>query len=219
MKSLCPYLACLVPLFSADTAAAAVTVIRDWSGTLVIPDNDPGGASRSLDLVVEGSPEVLAITVQLEIEGGWNGDLYAYLVHNGKLSMLLNRPGRTAGNPQGAGSSGMAVLFSDAAESDVHLALPDIGSPTGNFQPDGRTKDPLEVLDTDPRPAPLSVFKGEDANGTWTLFLADQGVGDTSVLKSWSLGVTVVPEPHALLLAGMGLMALAFKRPARKAVA
>ena len=217
MKLLRPCLACLIAMLSTDTAAAAVTVIREWNGTLAIPDNDPAGASRSMDVVMTGTTQILAITVGIEIEGGWNGDLYAYLVHNGRLAMLLNRPGRTAANPFGAGSSGMAVTFSDTAVSDVHLALPNTGTPTGIFQPDGRTSDPLEVLDTDPRTALLSIFEGEDANGTWTLFLADQGAGDTSVLKSWSLEVTVVPEPHALLLIGMGSMFLAFRRPARKA--
>jgi subtilisin-like proprotein convertase family protein len=219
MKSLRPFLACLVHLLCADMASAAVTVVREWSGTLAIPDNDPAGASRTLEVVVTGSTEILAVTVQLEIEGGWNGDLYAYLFHNGRLAMLLNRPGRTLDSLQGASSSGMSVLFSDTAVPDVHLALPNIGTATGVFQPDGRTSDPLEVLDTDPRTALLSVFEGEDANGIWTLFLADQGPGDSSVLKSWSLEMTVVPEPDALFLIGMGSLLLAFKRPARKAAA
>jgi hypothetical protein len=41
---------------------------------------------------------------------------------------------------------------------------------SGTYQPDGRTTDPLTVLDTDPRMAMLSSFTGLDANVTWTLF-------------------------------------------------
>ena len=30
----------------------------------------------------------------LNLSGGWNGDLYAYLVHNSGFAVLLNRVGR-----------------------------------------------------------------------------------------------------------------------------
>ena len=205
----------LIALFLPAAVQAAGSVIDltpSWSGTLAIPDNDAVGASSSLTVSAPGLDRIESVTMQLEIDGGWNGDLYGYLVHDGKLAMLLNRPGRTAANPGGFGSSGMNVAFSDLAAGDIHLTLPDSGVPTGFFQPDGRLTDPLAVLDTDVRTALLAVFTNENPNGTWTLFLADQGPGDTSTLKSWSLAVTAVPEPSAALMLGVAVMVLTVSR-------
>jgi hypothetical protein len=84
--------------------------------------------------------------------------------------------------------------------------------PTGFFRPDGRLTDPLATVDTDARTALLSVFTNENPNGVWTLFLADQGPGDTAILKSWSLAVTAVPEPSAALMIGVAVMLGAVSR-------
>jgi len=73
------------------------------------------------------------------------------------------------------------------------------------WQPDGRTTSPDHVLDTDPSAAPLGVFAGMSASGTWTLFIADLSPGGTSMLNSWQLIITPVPEPSVLPLAALGL--------------
>lgn len=56
---------------------------------------------------------------------------------------------------------------------------------------------------------PLSVFNGQNAAGTWTLFISDLAVADSGTLRAWSLDFTGtvpgVPEPSTL-----GLTALAF---------
>jgi hypothetical protein len=77
-------------------------------------------------------------------QGGWNGDLYAYLEHNGVISVLLNRPGRTALNSAGAASSGMQLLLADTALTDIHTAISGTfgALATGTYQPDGRAEDP-----------------------------------------------------------------------------
>jgi subtilisin-like proprotein convertase family protein len=187
-----------------QAAGSAITFSQSWSGWLGVPDNDATGASSAITITAPGFDRVESVTMQLELDGGWNGDLYGYLAHDGNLSVLLNRPGKTQANPAGSGSSGLSVTFADLALSDIHLALSDSGVPTGYFQPDGRLTDPADALDTDARTALLSVFTNTDPNGTWTLFLADQGPGDTTTLKSWALSVTAVPEPSALLLCGVG---------------
>lgn len=210
MKILVLSLICFLPAGSAF--AAVTTITRTWSGSIAIPDSNDVGASNTIVISTTGLTLIEAITIQLELEGGWNGDLYAYLVHDGKLAKLLNRPGRTLLDPDGFASSGMNVMFSDAAPSDIHLALPDSGTPAGSFQPDGRMKDPLTVIDTDPRTAFLSVFNSQDINGAWTLFLADQASGEVSTLKSWTLNATVVPETSTTVLAGLALIAMAFSR-------
>ncbi len=212
MKILPFSLICLLLPVAAQAGSSAITLTGFWNGTLAVPDNSAVGASSSVTIIAPGLDRIESVTMQLEIDGGWNGDLYGYLVHDGQLAVLVNRPGRTAADANGFGSSGMNVTFSDLAAGDIHLTLPDSGVPTGFFQPDGRTTDPLAVLNTDARTALLSVFTNGDPTGTWTLFLADQGAGDTATLKSWSLSVTAVPEPSVAIMGGLAVMALALAR-------
>lgn len=201
-------------LFMPATVMAAATAIThnsNWTGTLPVPDNSAVGASNTLAIVTTGLTTIESVVVSVRFEGGWNGDLYAYLVHNGELAILLNRPGRSLGNDPGTGSTNLIALFDDLAAGDVHTALPDTGNAAGVFQPDGRLIDPLQSLDTTPRTNFLAGFKGMDVNGDWTLFIADQGAGDTATLTGWTLSVTVVPEPSVGMLAGLATL-LALRR-------
>jgi hypothetical protein len=45
-----------------------------------------------------------------------------------------------------------------------------------------------------------SITIGLDPNGQWVLYVVDQGPGAESVLQSWSLNITAVPEPSAAVL-------------------
>ena len=52
----------------------------------------------------------------------------------------------------------------------------------------------------------VSVMLQLEIDGGWKLFPANQGPGDTSTLKSWSLAVIVGPEPSAALMMGVAVM-------------
>lgn len=183
-----------------------------------IPDNDSGGIL--VQQQVSGLSGFLTkVTVTLEIEGTWNGDLYVLLNRGDETAILLNRVGRTAGNPGGYGDLGMNISFDDqAANGDVHnyrfthsgnQNQPLNGPLTGTWAPDGRTTDPSAVLTSDPRTATLAAFNNTDPNGTWSLLLADVIPGDTHQLTGWGLQfeVTPVPEPTEFaLVAGVGLL-------------
>lgn len=191
------------------TASAVTTWSNTWTVSTLIPDNDDVGYTNSQTLVDAELTEIQSVTVNLNVIGGWNGDLYVYLVHGSGFAVLLNRPGRTTVETDGSATVGLAVTLDDAAFNDIHTTIPMSGGlVSGTFQPDGRIVDPLLVLDTDPRPATLSSFGGLDANGTWTLFVADQSAGSTSTLQSWGLTVTGVPEPSVVLLGGLGFAIL-----------
>src|SRR6185312_4852833 len=73
------------------------------SGTLnvAITDGSPVGISSSATF--SGlSGYISSIQVNLDITGGFNGDLYAYLAGpGGQTAILLNRVGVTAGNGLG----------------------------------------------------------------------------------------------------------------------
>lgn len=202
----------LFPLCSACVllplaASAATTFTGTWNVSAVIPDNDDVGYSNTQNISDPGMTEITGITVDLTFSGGWNGDLYAYLVHDSGFSVLLNRPGRSISAPDGSATVGMDITFDDNAGSDIHTAIPMSGGPvSGTFQPDGRITDPLLVLSGDSRPAMLSSFIGLNANGSWTIFVADQSAGDVATLDSWSLSVTAVPEPGTAALGVIGIL-------------
>ena len=196
-------------VFLPLAASAATTFTQTWNVSTAIPDNDDVGYTNTRVLSTPGITEIESVTVGLAFSGGFNGDLYAYLVHGSGFTVLLNRPGRDPGTPDGAASSGMTITLDDLGSADIHAAIPMLGgSFSGTYQPDGRITDPLGVAATDPRPALFSSFTGLDANGSWTLFVADQSAGGVSTLNGWTLTVTGVPEPGTSLLGALGLLLL-----------
>jgi len=160
------------------------------------------------------------INVHLNLSGGFNGDIYAYLVHSSGFVVLLNRVAVGTGNSVGYGNSGMNVTFDDQASQNIHF-YQNVGgySITGGaaWKPDGRNIDPLSSASTFSSTSPsalLSSFNGINPNGSWTLFLADVSAGAQSTVVSWGMDITgvSVPEPGsfvegslALLLVGLGL--------------
>jgi subtilisin-like proprotein convertase family protein len=171
-----------------------------------IPDANPNGLSSTID--VADIPGLIGnVTLSLNVSGGFNGDLYAYLAgDNGGFSVLLNRVGRTSTDPTGYGDAGFNVTFSDSAATDIHTYGGNGGNQlTGTWQPDGRNIDPQLVLDTDPRTSLLSSFNNRTPNGTWTLFVGDFANESQSTLISWTLTIDAVPEPSSLSLFGTGL--------------
>ena len=156
-----------------------------------------------------GFDHITDLSVSLNLSGGWNGDLYAYLVHSSGFAVLLNRVGVTAGNSAGYGASGMNVTFSDAGPFNIHnVPVPTSG---GTYQPDGRNVNPLTpagTLGTTTPSTPLSSFNGVDPNGSWTLFIADVSGGDVSTVTSWSLDIAAVPEPGSIVEGSIAVLFL-----------
>ncbi|HAV61363.1 MAG TPA: hypothetical protein DCY13_03255 [Verrucomicrobiales bacterium] len=170
-----------------------------------VPDGNAAGLSDVRNLT-SSVGEVTGIRVRLEIQGEFNGDLYAYLRHEGagatNFVILLNRPGRTAANPAGYADSGLNVwLEATEPNGDIHryreVVIPAAGAPlTGSWQPDGRKIDPDLVDQTSPRNALFDGFFGTDGSGEWTLFVADLDAGGTNFLVGWELELTgkLLPE-------------------------
>ena len=133
--------------------------------------------------------------MDLSISGGYNGNLYAYLVApNGTMVLLLNQPGATIGNPFGYAGSGLNVTLSDTASGSIQTTPETAGSTfSGNYQAAGT----------------LANFNGSVADGNWTLFFADETAGGgQAILNGWSLNITAVPEPAnlALMIFGVGFI-------------
>ena len=156
------------------------------------------------------------LSVGLDLTGGYNGQLYAYLSHGtAGYSVLLNRVGRDTSSFGGYIDPGMNIILSDSGVGgDVHLYSPN-NQPTwltGTWMPDGRESDPETTLSSAPRTALLGSFTGEQADGAGTLYVEDVVPGQQTTLNSWTLNLQVsstsVPEGEqwvmtALVLAGL----------------
>lgn len=193
-----------------SAARAATTWVYTSIVNTAVPDNS-GIGLVSTQWVTAPIIPISGVTVQITLSGGWSGDLYAYVTHDTGFAVLLNRPGRSLADLSGSGATDLSATFDDSAPADIHTGIPDSGSVTGTYQPDGRSIDPDNALDTTPRTAFLSSFNNLDPNGEWSLYVADVATGDTMTLASWSLNITPVPEPSIFLLAPAGA-SLALRR-------
>jgi subtilisin-like proprotein convertase family protein len=204
-------------LVLTGAAHAATTITETFTNSTgsTIPDGDLSGLVQTINPATTIGT-IDSITVTFNVTGGWVGDLYAYLWHDGIISILLNRPGRTSSDLAGSPASGLSsVTLADDASTDIHAASAIFGSPlTGNYQPDGRAIHPNTVLDTTPRTAGLSVFNNAPAPGEYRIFIADVATGDTATLVNWSISITgeAIPEPTSTLLLAIGSLALLQRR-------
>src|SRR3954468_13772806 len=97
------------------------TFVTNFTAGVSIPDSTPAGVTSSITV---GTPirSILSLQVNLQIQGNFNGELYAYLVHGPGYSVLLNRPGRRVADSLGYADPGINVTFDDAATNgDVHV--------------------------------------------------------------------------------------------------
>jgi subtilisin-like proprotein convertase family protein len=182
------------------TAHAAIITGGAFPDSGYIPDGSAAGSSGTA--TASGLlPSITDVSVNLNISGGYNGDLYAYLSYGGVLVPLLNRVGvQTTGGAFGYSAGGMIVTLADGY-TDIHT----VSSPTssGTYSPDGRQISPLAAPSVFDATGTIgfSAFNGMNPNGTWTLFIADLSSGAQSQLASWSLGIIAeVPEPANVAL-------------------
>ena len=192
-------------LLTCLSAQAALFTLSSGTLNTAVPDGNVNGLQSTLTFNDAYFDNVLDVNVRLNLSGGYNGDLYVYLTHGSGISILLNRTGRTGANSFGYGDAGFNITLDDAAATDIHAYGGNGGAQlTGTYQPDARNVNPATVLNTDSRSAFLSAFNGLDANGGWTLFIADVSGGDVSTLVSWELDITAVPEPTTVALGIFG---------------
>jgi subtilisin-like proprotein convertase family protein len=226
MKSIKHVFVALAWALSAGMAIGQTTTNLSFNVNQAIPDGSPLGLTLSTNLTGL-SGNISDVTVSLDITGGFNGDLYAYLTGpNGGFSVLLNRVGMGTGSGEssfGYGDAGFNITLDDAAtgNGNIHDYQNVSGYAAllngGTWQPDGRDISPQSspsLFDSTSPSAFLSSFNGNNPDGTWTLFLADLSGGGQSTVLDWSLNITteVVPEPSAGFFIGTGVVLLAMFR-------
>jgi len=157
-----------------------------------------------------------SVRVNLNILGGFNGDLYAYLVNPlGQQAILLNRVGVTGSNLLGYSDAGFNITLDSASGNNIHnygvlgFGTNVAGQVTGVWAPDGRAIDPLSAgsaFDTALTTSGLNGLTNGNLNGTWTLFIADLGTGSgAATLQSATVTVESTPEPSTFALMGLGV--------------
>lgn len=204
-------------------SAQIVTNTYALNPGVAIPDGNPTGL-REVFNVSGLTSAVSSIQLNLDITGGFNGDLYAYLVSpSGGFAVLLNRVGLSGSNPFGYSTAGFNITL-DAAGPNIHNYQSGSfqisgGQLTGTWAPDGRNISPTSsggAFDAAATTGGFGSFVGSNPNGAWTLFMADLSSGGSAYLAGVTLTIMTVPEPSAwaLLLAG-GLLG-AIKVTARR---
>lgn len=190
----------LVAAFAA-LPAQAIIYSTNWNTGFanggVIPDGDFSGWSDQRTLSAFPPGTVSSVAVTLNLSGGWNGDLYAYLVNSsGGFCVLLNHvgtPDQPLGysNP-GFGPDGLGNVFtlSSAGASSVHdyqdhsPAYNGSGQLTGTWLPDA----------SGANPGGLDSFTSP--GGTWSLFIADTSGSGVTTVQNWGLQMDIVAVPE-----------------------
>jgi hypothetical protein len=126
-------------------------------------------------LDVAGGATISGLTVGLQVAHTWVGDLSATVQSPGSTSaLIMDQPGFPESTFGCSGDDIDANLFDAAGggsvDSTCAASVPTIGG------------------DLTPAPDALSVFDGEDPNGTWTLTLTDAFEGsDDGTLQTWCI--------------------------------
>jgi subtilisin-like proprotein convertase family protein len=188
-----------------------------------IPDGNPVGLMEQFS--VSGlSGSIGDISISLDITGGFNGDLYAYLAGpQGQLAVLLNRVGVTGANAFGYSDAGMNITLDTTSANNIHDygTVFDYSLSGTTWLADGRNVDPQTAGGTlfgTATTANLNLFQTTDPNGIWTLFIADMATGGgMATLNSATLTIIAVPEPQTWAMFGGGLVLLFALRPGKKA--
>ena len=193
----------LATVLASVVAAQATIYTTNWSTGFAnsgsVPDNNFSGWSDTRTVSTMPAGTFTGLSVDLQLTGGWNGDLYAYLVHSSGFSVLLDRVG--------VGVSGVSAFGYGDAGMNVNLAATGTsihqygGNSTFSAAPTGSWM-------TDNTSGSLASFLSTSPNGTWSLFIADLSGGGVSTVQSWGLQMDIVAVPEvetwvAAALAGL----------------
>ncbi len=191
MKKTLSFLTLLASILAANATLYTTNWNSGFANGGVVPDGSFSGWSDSRTIGVAPAGTITSVALNLVVTGGWNGDLYAYLVNGTGFTVLLDHIGTgTYGNA----GNGFNVQFSDGGSAGLGSYMANGSSPiTGTWQADG---------------AGFASFLSLNPNSTWSLFVADTSGGGISTVQSWGLQMDIVAVPEvetwvAAALAGM----------------
>ena len=182
--------------FSITTGEPDNQVFSYTDPAVAIPDNSSAGVD--IPLVVAGYPGVIP-TIDFRVDGTScspaAGSTTAGITHLavGDLVLKLTSPAATTvtlmNRPGGASNTGnhfCQTLLDDAAAGSIQSIVSTSAPFTGTFAPAN----------------PLSAFRGQNPNGTWTLNVADMATSNTGSVRKFSLIISGVKCNAPLPLPG-----------------
>lgn len=159
------------------------SAVRDFAyagSTVAIPDNDPTGASATVDVSGVGYASSLTFSIDgaecstaigattVGLDHTFVGDLVGTLAApDGRTATLFSRKG-------GGGNNLCRVVFDDAAVKPFADAVTTDAPYTGAWKPNDA----------------LSGLLLSSADGTWTFHVADRAGSDTGSIRAFSLHLT-----------------------------
>ncbi len=163
------------------------TTVSYTGPAVTIPDNTPAGvniplvvstacAVTDLNFRFDGTASPDPLSTSVGVNHSWVGDLKFTLVSPGGTNVtFFDRPGVPASN-FGCNSNNLAALTLDDDGGFPSIetqcgAGDDAAFPSGTFAPSN----------------PLAAFDGQNASGTWTLNVSDNGTGDVGSVRAFSL--------------------------------
>jgi serine protease len=152
---------------TSPTVPLALTVTGTCTAVPVaIPDSNATGVQ--VPVTVNASGTVGDVNANLSLTHTWDSDLIISLLapDGTTTAVLANRRGSSGDNYTN-------TSFDDEAANPISSGTPPF---TGSFRPD----------------APLTIFDGLSAPGTWNLKVADLAASDTGSVTSFNLTVTTV---------------------------
>jgi predicted extracellular nuclease/subtilisin-like proprotein convertase family protein len=167
-------------------------------GSVTINDNLPASPFPSTISLSGVRGDVLDVWVSLEgLSHTYPGDLRALLVGpTGASTVLLDRVGGSTD------VSGATLVFHDGGAPFAGSAA--LRSLT--YAPSGvlEAGDFEAPAPTGPYGGSLAVYRGQDPNGTWSLYIQDDEAGDTGGLGLWTLHVLTTEGQLQWTIAGAG---------------
>jgi len=169
--------------YTLPTGVSGAASTTSYTGPPVaVPDNNPAGVN--IVLPVSGVVGAISdLNFRLDSLAGCDaviGNTNASIDHtfNSDLQFKLTSPGGTTvpliTNRGGGGNNFCTVLLDDDGGFPAASTMTTAGAIAGNFAPE----------------TPLSAFDGQNANGNWTLNVADTAGIDTGSLRRFSLIIT-----------------------------
>ncbi|MBI5856441.1 MAG: proprotein convertase P-domain-containing protein [Sphingobacteriales bacterium] len=152
-----------------DATPAGVNIPLAVSG-LTGPISD---LNFRLDAASSGTCDNTIGNTNASVDHTWNGDLIFRLTSPGGTTLtLINQRG-------GSGNNFCTVLLDDDGGFPATSTMSTAGAISGNFAPE----------------SPLSVFDGQNGNGTWTLNVSDNAGADLGSLRRFSLIIQTTSPP------------------------
>ena len=147
-----------------------------------IPSAGSGGfppvfEPNDLDIPLSKLEEITKVTVSMYITHTWDSDLEIFIESPDNTSVELTTDNGGAGNNYGSkcGDGAMTMNPDTIFDDDAATPITSGSAPfVGTWQPEGM----------------LSDFIGEDGDGTWSLLIADDAVGDVGTLHCWCMDIT-----------------------------